>query len=522
MENQREVVISRWREKVSMRLAQDIMQEKLLPEAQPNTMVRAVQQFRLSLRSPHFRRTLYLAVTVAVVTCVVYYINSSSRVSTLSDGIFVSARVHGLRWGTAISLERVAPEVCVHPDRQKEFVIKALISSGGLFVGSLTMITPQVSAMAREMKGSGDMLMNVNEAFQGFVYVPSSMTKGEAPQGDVPVKYLKTLIKQCVDVVSIDETPGLVSETCCVRMSSSLNIYPKDIMTLDNKFGALARLAMYGTSAVQQAKPNDAALIPKLAHYWWIGDRPISYLMYLSILSQLFVVQVERVTVYGNREPVGEYWELLKQYPRVRYSYHEVYVNYHGQRVASPSLQSDIFRGEIIYKEGGIYMDSDALFVKPIDDLRGYDAVASLDIMAEKGKFPEYFNLGVTMGKAGASFWKNFNEANHKFRSDLYGYNGLALPYKLWEQNPTSIYHNPHLQVLCYYGRYRPTWVPNYLNVSVHHNTNFNWKTDAYAIHYTFPTPAAMESEVNLKSASATDEAATIARFILDKAGIKL
>ena len=68
---------------------------------------------------------------------------------------------------------------------------------------------------------------------------------------------------------------------------------------------------------------------------------------------------------------------------------------------------SDVWRADIMIKYGGIYSDTDVIFVRPVSkELRAYDAVVSYDWTAWDLPFPEILNLGVAVSKPGARFWE--------------------------------------------------------------------------------------------------------------------
>jgi len=75
--------------------------------------------------------------------------------------------------------------------------------------------------------------------------------------------------------------------------------------------------------------------------------------------------------------------------------------------VTSASHVSDIWRADILLKYGGVYLDTDAVFVRPLtDQLRAYDVVVSYDWVDWDLPFPDTLNLGVTVSKPGARFWE--------------------------------------------------------------------------------------------------------------------
>jgi len=68
------------------------------------------------------------------------------------------------------------------------------------------------------------------------------------------------------------------------------------------------------------------------------------------------------------------------------------------------------------------------------------------------------------------------------------------------ERHPDLALVEPRLQVICFEARCHPTWWPNYHNESVNHLSTppghrpLDWRTDAFAFHFTFPVPPEFES----------------------------
>jgi len=68
---------------------------------------------------------------------------------------------------------------------------------------------------------------------------------------------------------------------------------------------------------------------------------------------------------------------------------------------------SDTWRADILFKYGGIYIDTDAIFVRPLSkELRAYDVVLSYDFAGWHQPFPAIINNGIMVSKPGARFWE--------------------------------------------------------------------------------------------------------------------
>jgi hypothetical protein len=112
------------------------------------------------------------------------------------------------------------------------------------------------------------------------------------------------------------------------------------------------------------------------------------------------------------------------------------------------ALQSDIIRVDLMIKYGGIYTDTDAIWVRGLtDEERGYDAVASYDWVDWSWPFPDSVNFGISYGKRTAPFWRIFRDSMRRLRNDIHGFTGVMMPYKLLEKYPHLLHIDRRLQV---------------------------------------------------------------------------
>ena len=63
------------------------------------------------------------------------------------------------------------------------------------------------------------------------------------------------------------------------------------------------------------------------------------------------------------------------------------------------------------------------------------------------------------------------------------------------ERHPDLVHVEPHLQVICFNTLCHPTWWRNYHDQHVNHlspppgQLPMAWRTDTYAMHFTYPIP---------------------------------
>ena len=305
--------------------------------------------------------------------------------------------------------------------------------------------------------------------------------------------------------------------------------FPKDIMVRHDSFGRLIRRLFYGTEEIVSPKASYDKLIPNIAHIVWVNGRSMRFLFYLTCLSLIYIQQVDRVYIYGGTPPKGRYWERLRGHPKVAYIHRTEDVHiFNSSTITDTGHISDIWRIDLIYKYGGIYTDTDVLFVKKIEHrYMGYDAIGSFD-WPKQSVFPDKVSLAPTLGKPGAKFYSLARQTWHHYNKDMPKWNGLLVPYKLWERHPDLLLIEPHLQVICAKAVCHPTWYPGYQNGGkVNHLTTSslsNWKQDAHAFHITMPgIPPEFKSERALFKHSQRQPLtlyAEVGKYVMEKCGM--
>lgn len=291
-------------------------------------------------------------------------------------------------------------------------------------------------------------------------------------------------------------------------------VHPEDIWTLPGNFGEFARNLLYGSSNIVTPKPFLPGKIPKIVHYVWFGRKEMDFVMYLSMISTLFIANAEIVCIHGDGGLYGKYFEKVLQDPRIKIIHWEQPHYIFGKNIYNVQHMSDIIRADVLLKYGGIYVDWDVVWLHDPQDTinKGFDAVANYDHMPEPG-FPNTINLGVFMAKPRSTFVKRWQDALSEYRSHDFLYNAVLLPYKIYEKYPQYLLIEKRLQVMCNFLRCHPVFHPQFKKFL--QDQPFDWQTDVYSIHFTYPDPPEWSSE--MKCRNNTSQFAEIGKYVLQQ-----
>jgi len=160
-------------------------------------------------------------------------------------------------------------------------------------------------------------------------------------------------------------------------------------------------------------------MIPNVVHFVYIKERPWKLHHYLSIKSATRL-NPEKINIWLDKEPEGEWWELTK--PLVELHFVDPPTEIFGTPITQPAHKSDVIRLQVLLEYGGIYADTDTIFVKPFNDIlnnkfvlgqQGVDGCEGLCpavILSEKDStFGQYwlagFNEHFKGGPPGSDTW---------------------------------------------------------------------------------------------------------------------
>ena len=211
---------------------------------------------------------------------------------------------------------------------------------------------------------------------------------------------------------------------------------------------------------------------------------------YLAIKSAHDVNKPDNIFFYYCYEPYGEWWERAKKYitPIKVEAPKEIF----GNPIKSYAHQADVIRLQLLIEEGGIYLDSDTLCLKPLTPLLEDGGF----VMGQEGNEAKLCNA-VMLSEKGSEFAKEWLSRYVDFDDDNWAGHSIELPYRLSKEYPDLIrvmnnkaftwplYHSEHLR---WFYRNGVSYVPCDYSDGVVSTMGGTLKTDedfseSYVIH---------------------------------------
>ena len=203
-------------------------------------------------------------------------------------------------------------------DIQTDVIVRLLDRDGGIYVGENTWL---LEFPVSKRQGDVEIALQ-RDSTEGYVILRNGMLNRYGNSYRSLISSAGKVVKwsSCGLVKNIyDPDPRGVVECLVLEGEPYESFFPMDIWELEDPFGRLARKLFYGTEVIRRPVPSYDSLVPNIGHMIWLGGGPMDYVFYLSLLSLLFVANVETVYVHGDVEPAGNYWKEIKNLEQTKY-----------------------------------------------------------------------------------------------------------------------------------------------------------------------------------------------------------
>ena len=190
--------------------------------------------------------------------------------------------------------------------------------------------------------------------------------------------------------------------------------------------------------------------IPKCINYIFGLDtvfcnKPFSYFHYMNILSAKVINPTYSINLYYLHKPDSYYFSILSNICNLIPLY-DIPLHIQTKKFQFTEHICDLMRLELIYQNGGIYLDVDTICIRPFDDLLNYQCVMGLEVGRHKDQLYEK-TIGlcnaVLMGISKNKFMELWIEQFHSDYRPEWNYNCVQMPYNLSKEYPDIIHIEP-------------------------------------------------------------------------------
>lgn len=154
---------------------------------------------------------------------------------------------------------------------------------------------------------------------------------------------------------------------------------------------------------------------------------------YLSILSAKLINKPNNIFFYYHYEPFGKWWEKIKSIIILK----KIKIpKYWGKKkIKNYAHASDKLRMELLYNNGGIYMDIDTISIRPYHKFLNYECVMGMQ------ENPKGLCNAIMMCKPKCNFFylwiKNYGKIFYSSKPGTIGWDlaSVILPYRIYLKN---------------------------------------------------------------------------------------
>lgn len=185
-------------------------------------------------------------------------------------------------------------------------------------------------------------------------------------------------------------------------------------------------------------------MVPNVIHFIWItgeNSRPFSYFNYMAVKAAKKQMGCA-VVIHCNEPPKNnKYWDMAMMYS----IYRRIGVPTHvgDTEIKNVQYASDVIRLEILYKWGGIYIDTDMILFKPLTPLMDKSLTMAVESTHEDGS-PKSVANGVILAEPKSEFLKLMLDATPiAMKSDIWANHAVTLPLELAKAYPDMVHLEP-------------------------------------------------------------------------------
>lgn len=156
----------------------------------------------------------------------------------------------------------------------------------------------------------------------------------------------------------------------------------------------------------------------------------------IAILSAYYVNHPEKIFFHYWHLPYGSHWETVKPYLTLVKTKPPEHI--YEKPVSHYAHKADWIRLNILYRDGGIYLDIDTICLSPLEPLMKYDFVMGIQGDSEVRGLCN----AIMMAKPNTEFNRQWIKSYESFNQNNWDMYSVQIPWKLSKQYPITILSN--------------------------------------------------------------------------------
>ncbi|XP_048242732.1 uncharacterized protein LOC125375866 isoform X1 [Haliotis rufescens] len=217
--------------------------------------------------------------------------------------------------------------------------------------------------------------------------------------------------------------------------------------------------------------PKDNNIVPRIVYYVIFSPEPgkpplFLFMHYLSVVSARRFISPWAIYVISDAPPYGYWWtRVLNDVRGVRFVFRPA-PRLTPDKLAFIQHASDIVRLQALIVNGGIYLDTDMLILRPIDAL--------LNISLTMGLIDDGTGMGnaFIVAERNSGFLREWYSGYRHYNKSLIFENSLWAAKRLWLKRKESV--NEIASMI-----YRPNW---FESAKLFKQSGYDWKS-RYGVH---------------------------------------
>jgi len=189
-------------------------------------------------------------------------------------------------------------------------------------------------------------------------------------------------------------------------------------------------------------------MIPNIVHFIYFDSpcaRRFSYMNALAVKTAYHMQNPKQIIIHYNTEQKDNpHWESIKPYVTLRQI--DAPTDYKGIPLQYVQYQADITRLQILQEFGGIYMDTDQLLIRPLNDLLDNECVMGgesyIDHARDLHDVTKIKSLssGLIMSAPYSRFIEKWVDRwPEGFKDNVWASHAVVLPWEIAQEFPNDV-----------------------------------------------------------------------------------